>query len=345
MKKTITVALVITSLFFVASSHAEDYVFEAGHESLKKWLLPDVVPAPKDNPTTSEKIKLGKMLFFDPRLSGDGNMSCASCHTPLLGWGDGMKTSKGISGAMLNRHAPSLVNAAFNAFHNWDGVRPSLEAQAKGVMLNENEMATDINAMVEFLRANDTYASYFNNVFPGEGISLDTTVKAIGAFQRTIIVDDTPFDQWVRGDNEAMTSQQVRGFKLFVNSDKGNCAVCHSAPTFSDDGFHNLGLASFGNNNPDVGRFSKVPLGIMKGAFKTPTLRNVEYTAPYFHDGSAATLVEVMEHYIRGGEVKTNLSPNMKPLSITEDEAQDIVAFLMALSAERKPFELPILPL
>ena len=212
-------------------------------------------------------------------------------------------------------------------------------------MLNENEMATDINAMVEFLRGNDTYASYFNNAFPGEGVSLDTTVKAIGAFQRTIIVDDTPFDKWVRGDNEAMTSQQVRGFKLFVNSDKGNCAVCHSAPNFSDDGFHNLGLASFGNNNPDVGRFSKVPLGIMKGAFKTPTLRNVEYTAPYFNDGSAATLVEVMEHYIRVGEVKTNLSPNMKPLSITEDEAQDIVAFLMALSAEREPFELPILPL
>lgn len=344
--KFVVLTLVASSLLmYSVAGQSSEYVFEAGHESLQEWLLPDEVPAPADNPTTPEKVSLGKMLFFDPRLSGDGDMSCASCHTPLLAWGDGMKTSKAITGEMLSRHAPSIVNAAFNAFHNWDGIRPSLEEQARGVMLSEKEMASDLEGMVAFLRTNETYAEYFNEAFPEEGITVDTTLKAIGAFQRTVVVRDTPFDRWVAGDEDAMTAQQIRGFKLFNDSEKGNCVVCHSAPNFSDDGFHNLGLASYADPNPDLGRYNKVPLGIMKGAFKTPSLRNVEYTSPYFHDGSAKTLDEVMDHYIKGGEVKTNLSPNMKPLTLTESEKQDIIAFMKALSGERQPFELPVLPI
>lgn len=142
-----------------------------------------------------------------------------------------------------------------------------------------------------------------------------------------------------------MTAQQIRGFRLFVDPDKGNCAVCHSAPNFTDNGFHNLGLASFGEDNPDLGRYTQRPLRLMKGAFKTPTIRDITLSAPYFHDGSAETLMEVVEHYAIGGVVKENRSPNMKTLNLSQQEKEDIVAFMESLTTPPEAFVLPILPL
>lgn len=159
-----------------------------------------------------------------------------------------------------------------------------------------------------------------------------------------MISKDSPFDAWIAGDKKAMTKQQIRGFKIFVDPNKGNCEVCHSGANFTDNGFHNIGLKSFGDENPDLGRYAERPLRLMKGAFKTPTLRDVSYTAPYFHDGSANTLEEVVDHYVKGGAVKTNLSPNMKALDLTVKEQADLVAFLEALSSPKKPFLLPIIP-
>jgi len=142
-----------------------------------------------------------------------------------------------------------------------------------------------------------------------------------------------------------MTTQQISGFKLFSNPDKGNCEVCHSAPNFTDNGFNNVGLASFGDKDADMGRYVQKPIGLMKGAFKTPTLRDITLSAPYFHDGSSNTLLEVVEHYRIGGIIKDNLSPNLKALTLSQAEMNDIVAFMEALTTKQEPFTLPIIPL
>lgn len=340
MKRLVLVVLL------AVSSHAlaNDYVYKAGHPSLQEWLLPEDAPTPKDNPLTPAKVELGKMLFFDPRLSGDGNMSCASCHSPLFGWSDGQKTARGHKSMVLGRASPVVVNTGYNDIQMWDGREKTLEDQSIGPMRNTAEMNMDIPKLIDFLSESE-YKEHFEEAFPGEPIGVEQIAKALASFERTIVSRDSPFDNWVRGDENALTAQQIRGFALFVDPDKGNCAVCHSAPNFTDNGFHNLGLASFGEENPDLGRYTQRPLRLMKGAFKTPTIRDITLSAPYFHDGSAETLMEVVEHYAIGGVVKENRSPNMKTLNLSQQEKEDIVAFMESLTTPPKAFVLPILPL
>lgn len=336
----------VASVFVLglASAQADDhYVFEAGHSSLQKWLMPDV-PYPENNKPNAERIELGKMLFFDPRLSGDGNMSCATCHSPLFGWSDGLPTAKGFKSKVLGRASPTVTNSAYNSLQMWDGRKKSLEDQALGPMLSSAEMNVDISMAIKFLKGNATYVYAFEKAYPSHDISNETLAMAIASFERTVISNNSPFDSWIKGDKAAMTAQQVNGFKLFVNPEKANCAVCHSAPNFSDSGFHNIGLASWGQENPDMGRYAIKPIKLMKGAFKTPTLRDITLSAPYFHDGSAITLNDVMDHYEIGGVVKTNLSPNMKKLTLTQKERADLVEFMKALTSPQTPFVLPILP-
>ena len=316
----------------------------AGSAELQEWLLPDEPPAPANNQTTPERAALGKMLFFDSRLSRDGRVSCASCHSPLYGWSDGLPTGVGIGGAVLGRASPTIVNVGFNSIQMWDGREPTLESQASGPMKTAAEMHTDLSMVVAWLRETPGYVSAFAAAYPDEPISMDTVTRALAAFERTVISNNSPFDQWVAGDAGAMNPQEIEGFKVFLDPDKGNCAVCHSAPNFTDNGFHNLGLASFGLDDPDPGRYSQVPLRLMQGAFKTPTLRDIALTAPYFHDGSATTLMEVIEHYEKGGEVTSNLSPNMKPLSLTQADKEALVAFMQALTSPPEPFVLPVVP-
>ncbi|MFK7888092.1 MAG: cytochrome-c peroxidase [Gammaproteobacteria bacterium] len=316
----------------------------AGAPALQKWLLPESPPAPKDNAVTAERVELGKMLFFDPRLSGDDTISCASCHNPNFGWSDAMPTGRGFNGQVLHRASPTVINTAYNAIQMWDGRARTLEQQATGPMLAASEMNMDLGDLVAWLKANPGYTKAFDAAYPGEAISVATLSKAIASFERTVISRDSPFDRWVSGDAAAITAQQIRGFNIFVDSEKGNCAVCHSAPNFTDDGFHNVGLASYLDENPDMGRFEHLPLGVMKGAFKTPTLRDITRTAPYFHDGSAATLADVVEHYARGGDIEEDLSPNMKPLNLSKHEKADLVAFLEALTSPAREMRLPDLP-
>jgi len=320
----------------------ENYAFKAGHASLQKWLLADVPPQPADNPLTPEKISLGKKLFFDPRLSGDGNMSCATCHNPVFGWSDALPTAKGVKSKVLGRASPTIVNSGFNDIQMWDGRKKSLEDQAMGPMEATVEMNMDTKKLFIWLNNNEGYKIEFGKAFPGEKIDADTVKKAIASYERTVISNNSAFDKWVKGDKKAMTTQQINGFKLFVG--KAKCADCHSEPNFSDDGFHNIGLQSWGNKNPDMGRYAQRPLGLMKGAFKTPTLREIDRTAPYFHDGSASTLEEVIEHYAKGGIVKTNLSPSMEQLDLTTKEKQELVSFLHALSSPYVAITLPELP-
>lgn len=337
--------IVIVAMFFCCLfvSATEPVVFKSGHGSLQHWLMPEV-PYPEDNKPTSERVELGKQLFFDPRLSGDGNMSCGTCHSPLFGWSDGLATAKGFKSKVLGRASPTIINSAFNSIQMWDGRKKSLEDQALGPMLSSDEMNINLGEAVEFLKQTPGYIKAFKQAYPNEGITELTLAKALASFERTVLSNNSPFDRWVKGEKKAMTAQQVKGFELFVDPEKGNCEVCHSAPNFTDNGFHNVGLASYGKENPDVGRYAIKPIRSMQGAFKTPTLRDIEFSAPYFHDGSAVSLEAVMEHYVAGGEIKTNLSPNMKTLKLSKSEQKAIVEFLKALSSKQQAFTLPILP-
>lgn len=306
-----------------------------------EWRLPPP-PMPAGNESTPPRVALGKALFFDPRLSGNGATSCASCHNPSLGWSDGLKTGVGFKGTVLSRATPTIVNTAYNSQFMWDGRHRSLEEQALGPMRAADEMNTDFPATLKRLRALEGYVQMFEAAYPGEGITEDTLAKALAAFERTIVSRDSPFDRWLAGDAAALTPAQWRGFQVFLDPDKGNCAACHNAPNFTDNGFHNIGLRS--GDKPDPGRFNVRKVASMRGAFKTPTLRDIELTAPYFRDGSAATLRDVVDHYDRGGEDTSNLSTNMKRLGLSEQEKDDLVAFMRSLTGAQPPVALPALP-
>ena len=310
----------------------------------QQWKLAAAPPHPVDNKPSADRVALGKMLFFDPRVSRDGNMSCATCHSPAFGWSDGLPTGRGFQSQLLNRATPTIVNTAYNTIQMWDGRKKTLEDQAIGPLEASPEMNTDLERFFAWINENDGYKKAFAKAYPAEPIGADTFKKAVASYERTVISRTSPFDRWIAGDKKAMTALQLRGLALFVDPAKGNCVACHAAPNFTDNGFHNLGLASFGNENPDQGRFAHKKVAALKGAFKTPTLRDIERTAPYFHDGSARTLLDVVEHYDRGGEVKTNLSSNMKPLHLTALEKEELVGFMKALSSPLTPTSFPQLP-
>jgi len=325
------------------AAHAADpeYVFQAGHPSLRAFVL-GAVPYPEDNAPNAARVELGHKLFFDPRMSGDGNMSCATCHNPALGWSDGQATARGVKSAQLKRATPTIFNTAYNSIQMWDGRKKSLEDQAMGPMQANTEMNMDIGKLFQWIGQNAGYQVLFAKAYPGEPINETTMSKAIASFERTVLSNSSPFDRWVKGDAKALSALEVSGFKLFAG--KGNCIACHSGPNFTDNGFHNLGLASWGDAEPDVGRYAQKPVNAMRGAFKTPTLREVARTAPYFHDGSAKTLLDVINHYNQGGVVKTNLAADIRPLGLSEEEKRALVAFLQSLSSPYAAVLVPELP-
>ena len=305
----------------------------------RAWLLP-AVTHPADNQLTPARAELGKALFFDTRLSGPSGQSCASCHEPTLGWADGRKTAI-VGKDVLGRASPTILNLAYNTQFMWDGRKKSLEDQAIGPHRHLN--APDYVAAARRLAQLAGYQKMFAAAYPGEEIKPETIAKALAVFQRTVVSNDSPFDQWVAGDRTALTPAQYRGFKVFTDSAKGNCAACHNGPNFTDNGFHNVGIKG-GGATPDLGRYNIRKLEAMKGAFKTPTLRDIENTAPYFHDGSAATLREVVEYYARGGGDDANRSPDVRKLDLSEGDKDDLVAFLRALTGRHGAFVPPQLP-
>jgi cytochrome c peroxidase len=307
-------------------------------ENMKTFRLPREVPAPANNKVTPERTYLGKMLFFDPRLSGSKRISCATCHNPGLGWSDGLPTALGHDGAVLKRATPTIVNAAFGELQMWDGRFHNLEEQALAPMQASAEMNGSMQQILARLRAIPGYSKAFDTAYPGEGITEATLAKAIASFERTIISKNSPFDRWVAGDRNAINRAAKHGFELFTG--KAQCVNCHQAPYFTDQGFHNIGL----KDNQDPGRYAKVPVKAMQGAFKTPTLRDVALTAPYMHNGAYRDLRDVIEHYDRGGDAKENLDPNIKPLGLTGAEKDDLLAFLQTLTGKQIIVTLPRLP-
>jgi cytochrome c peroxidase len=305
------------------------------------WLRPAAVPFPPDNAPTATRIALGRTLFFDPRLSGSGMISCAWCHNPARSWSDGQPTAIGNDFKRLGRKTPTVLNTAYQPLQMWDGRKTSLEDQALGPIEAAGEMNMPLDKLVAVVSHVDGYKPLFEAAYPGEGVTTKTVAKAIASFERTVVSGESPFDRWREGDAHAIGEQAQRGFALFTG--KAQCSLCHQGFNFTDNGFHNIGVRTLSGQD-DEGRFAQRHVKVLKGAFKTPTLRDCDQTAPYMHNGMYATLEEVVDHYDRGGDVKTNLSPNIHPLGLTPQEKQDLVAFLHTLTSPPLDVVVPHLP-
>jgi len=300
---------------------------QSAYSDYQEFLRPQTIPAPQDNLLTPERIALGKALFFDPRLSGTNTMSCSSCHQPSKGWAsNALIEEMGTQSVMHTRSVPTLTNVAYQRHYGWDGRFSTLEQQALNPIISADEMNQDTEKLVKELYLIDGYRNMFIKAYPKEGISSKTILKAIASFERSIVSTESPFDRWIKGDEDAISKAAKQGFKLFKG--KANCIACHHGFNFTDNGFHNTGMSGSG----DDGRYALVPAKILKGAFKTPTLRNVTLTAPYMHNGKYQTLEQVIEHYNRGGDLKTAIDPNIKPLFLTDQEKKDLIAFLKTLT-------------
>jgi len=327
-------------LFLIAIVICQKAELRAEGRFLANGLLPPV-PVPANNPQTDAKILLGKQLYFDKRLSVDNTVSCASCHRPDHGWADLTPVSEGVGHTKGGRNSPTVLNSAYYNFQFWDGREKDLEGQALGPIQNPVEMQMTMPMALDRLKNIPGYVKAFDEVF-GTEPNAEGIAKAIAAFERTVISTNSPYDNYMRGDKKAMSSAAIRGMKLF--NGKAHCSSCHSGPNFSDSRFHNLGIGFKNRKFEDVGRYNVTKDPIDMGAFKTPTMRSVELTPPYLHDGSEKTLEDVVNLYDKGGIPNPNHDPLMLPLHLTKAEKSDLVAFLKALTGEPLNIEEPVLP-
>lgn len=305
---------------------------------LAQFKRPLDIPFPGSAGYSPQLATLGKMLFFDPRLSGAKNMNCASCHNPSFGYEAPVPGSVGAQNTALERNSPTILNMAWVNPNFWDGRAGSLEEQAQGPISAAAEMNGNFHAIVTDLGAVADYDAWFREVFPGQGITKENILTAIATYERTVVSGWSPFDRWVDGDEKAVSDGVKRGFDIFTG--KAGCSNCHSGWNFTDNQFHDVGLAT-----EDIGRAKLEPDNpLAMHAFKTPGLRNTAYRAPFMHNGSVATLEDVVLHYEGGGVPRPSLSPLMTPFQLTEDERRDLIDFLRSLTAEQQESSLPTLP-
>jgi len=381
MRYTLLLTLILTALFTYreASTAASTKPAAANPQSVpdKNNLLGlPPLPIPANNPQTPAKIALGDKLFHDKRFSIDGTVSCSKCHDDKQAFTDGLPVSTGHHGLTGTRNAPTVLNAAFNSSQFWDGREPDLEGQAKQPLINPVEHGlTNHKQVLEIVRTDPGYLATFQTVFDvsAKNLTIDHVAKAIASFERTLITGNAPFDRYYfKGQSDAMTAAQIRGFELFAG--QGRCVSCHSIEQdhalFTDGRFHNIGIGitqvrqdiprlahAFleaknkggqvdtmvltDKKSSELGRFAVTDELSQIGAFKTPTLRNIELTAPYMHDGSLLTLKEVMVHYNNGGVNKAGdpvndfLSGGIRPLNLTDAQLDDLVAFMKALTSSK----------
>ncbi|OWY69576.1 hypothetical protein B7486_19660 [cyanobacterium TDX16] len=326
------------------------------------------VPIPADNPMTPEKIELGRMLYFDPRLAGDSSLSCAKCHDPAKGFSNGLQMSDAYPGTKHWRHVPTVLNAAYLRHQFWDGRADSLEAQAIGPIAAPIEMNQNYTHLVEKLSGIPWYRDQFKKVFKSD-VNMDNLAKAIAAFERTIVSKPGPVDKFLSGDKSALTDYQKKGMDLFTG--KANCIACHHGAALSDGEFHTTGVPEieelktetdriatrhfFATDqkypnprrvNADYGRELITKSQSDRGRFKTPSLRELVHTAPYMHNGAFETLDDVIEFYMNGGGDHPNKDPLLRPFELTDQEFDQLREFLEALSSPsivkvEKPAELP----
>lgn len=322
------------STFFYKSSYGEGLFFD-----IPPGLDLDL-KIPKDNPLTKEKVELGKQLYFDTRLSADNSVSCATCHNPSKAFGDGMATSTGIKGQKGDRNAPTVINTTYNDFQFWDGRAGSLEEQALGPIQNPIEMGFTLSGVIKRLNEIEGYRQQFQKIF-GAHVTAEGISKAIASFERTVLSGGSRWDDFNLGNEDALTDSEKRGWELFRG--KAHCSSCHVAFNLTDNDFHNLGLG-MNKPNPDLGRYNVTKNVEDKGAFKTPTLRDISRTSPYMHNGSVKTLEEVIEFYNKGGEPNPWLDRQIRPLHLTDQEKGDLLAFLRSLDGGPIAIEPPRLP-
>ena len=292
-------------------------------------LLP--ISWPAENPYTSEKAELGRILFFDARISADNTVSCSTCHSPQYAFTDSMPVSIGIGRQKGTRSAPTIINRAYGQPQFWDGRAPTLEQQVKIPMTNPIEMGNTEQAILNKLRSIPGYRVLFAKAFGSEEFTFDQVTQAVATFERTIVSGNSPYDRYQAGDKKALTPQQVRGMNVFYK--KAKCDKCHEGMNFTRNEFHNTGVGT-GKPEPDLGRYSITKDPKDWAAFKTPTLRDIAETPPYMHDGSLKTLKEVVEFYDKGGILNKNLDRDIKPLKLTVDEKASLADFLRALSGQ-----------
>lgn len=293
-------------------------------------------PVPAENPLTQAKVQLGRRLFFDSLLSADHTVSCASCHDPAHGFASTTATAVGIRGQQTLRNAPSILNRAYGKFFFWDGRQSTLENQALEPIENSQEMGNQLGTVVDRLQADSSYRTQFQAAFP-DGVTATNLGRALASFERVLLTGGSRVDRFRTGEVQALNESELHGLWLFES--RARCWRCHSGRNFTDEQFHNTGI---GWGKADLGRFAHTRRDEDRGRFKTPTLRGLTATAPYMHDGSLATLQDVVDYYNRGGNRNPNLDPIMAALDLSDRDRQDLVAFLKALSdtgseAKRKP--------
>ncbi|MGM0554176.1 MAG: cytochrome-c peroxidase [Pseudomonadota bacterium] len=293
--------------------------------------LPALPPIPADNSMTNEKIELGKMLFFEPRISGSGVISCATCHNPALGWSDRIPRAVGHDGQVGERNTPTVLNSGFFGAQFWDGREDDLEGQALGPIEADIEMAMALDDAIARLEEFNEYQEKFAAAYPDDDgdnvINADNVAQALATFQRTLNTPNSPLDRWLAGDEGAMTAQQKRGMALFADN---GCVACHRGPALTDSEFHRIQVPG----SEDEGRFLVTGDEGDRFAFKTPTLRNVALTYPYFNNGATETLAEAIQ--VMGRE--------MLGQEFSDEEIADLEAFMHALTGEMPQFEVPALP-
>jgi cytochrome c peroxidase len=310
--------------------------------------FPPVV-APDENPLTPAKAVLGERLFFDPSLSSDGKISCASCHLPEHAFADKLPLSVGIDGQSGLRNSPSILNAAYSPRLLWDGASLGLEDQVRYPVTHPREMNMTNSRLVKAVEADPAYRPLLVAAFGDEKITYERISHAIASFERTLVAGDSAFDRFlVAGDEAALSASARRGWELFQG--KAGCVQCHrftpESPFFTDFEFYNLGVG-WNAEKPDLGRYDVTKDKADRGRFRTPSLRDVARTAPYMHDGSLATLAEVVAFFERGGIPNSYLDSRIKPFQLSPEERADLIAFLESLSSSyqfRRAAELPPAP-
>jgi cytochrome c peroxidase len=350
------VAAILMAAAVSMAQAADDVPSPANVKDLIGHLGP--VPVPKDNPLTAAQVDLGERLFEDPTLSGDGSVSCETCHLPDHGFATADPLGPAYPSKSERRNSPTLINVAYNHPLLWDGRAPTLEKQALGPIGNVLHMNNNIDLLVQQLEADGTYGEDFARAFGDPEITPQHIAYAIASFERTLVFDGAPLDAYMDGDESALDDQQKRGLALFFG--KGNCVACHNGPNLTDNGFHNLGvpdddvtgdpqiLASIHfdakrtgyegwatlEHDPGRAQISHDPQDF--GAFRTMGLRNIADTAPYMHNGALETLDDVVRLYNEGGGPASGKSPLIQPLGLTAQEAADLVAFLQSALEGKK---------
>ncbi len=333
MRVPITVMVMLVAVGGAAPAQAGEVVHSGGWSMpLPLGLQAGSAYIPDDNPMSDDKVTLGRFLYFDKRLSKDRTIACASCHNPFHGFADPARTSSGVAGKLGGRNSPTVLNRLFSAEQFWDGRAKDLETQSHGPLTNPIEMAMGSNdEVVQRVKAVRGYAPLFKKAFGSDTIDLERIGKAIASYERTIVTGTSPYDRHQAGDADALSASAKRGLELF--NGKANCKACHTGFNFTDEAYQDIGVGT-DKPKPDAGRFDVTKDEADRGKFKTPTLRNIAQTAPYMHDGSETTLAQVIDFYDRGGIANPNLSKEIKPLHLNDQEKRDLVAFLESLTGE-----------